>query len=488
VTKINWLSAAFAKLSPKPAKAQVTDSLSGTNKLSSTRRSTSERLAASFKQPNEAMSPRLLRRSLNVMQAVIEPSISEIEGGRRAEQLAAIYALSTRERKLDFWRLMSEQFGIDKTRAELERLRYEASFGTGDELAAEVRYRRSTVSPRRRLLQRFANFPQGLQFLIEMRAELQLALKTERQLAALDLELEYMLSTWCDISFLELHAINWDSPASLIERLIKYEAVHDIRSWSDVKKRLESDRRCYGFFHPRMPGIPLIFIEVALMNAIPVSITPVIDEERSLEDQKSATVAVFYSISNTQPGLRGIPFGDSLIKRVVEELSLDFPRLKTFVTLSPIPSYRQWLGKHIDDLWSLIDTKFLKQLDVLPIESESRREKFLRFSEGLGQSSVDPSQEVALLKEIHLRFVAFYLTQLAEGSQPLDPVARFHLGNGARIERLNWYGDPSTKGLKQSFGMMVNYLYDLKRLDRARSSLLKGKVAQSAEIESLLKR
>jgi len=338
VYKINWLSAAFAKLSHKPAKAPVTENLSGAIKLSSTRRPTSERLAASFKQPNEAMSPRLLRRSLNVMQAVIDPSISEIEGGRRAEQLAAIYALSTRERKIDFWRLMSEQFGIDKTRAELERLRYEASIGTGDELAAEVRYRRSTVSPRRRLLQRFANFPQGLQFLIEMRAELQLALKTERQLAALDLELEYMLSTWCDISFLELHAINWDSPASLIERLIKYEAVHDIRSWSDVKKRLESDRRCYGFFHPRMPGIPLIFIEVALMNAIPVSITPVIDEERSLEDQKSATVAVFYSISNTQPGLRGIPFGDSLIKRVVEELSRDFPRLKTYVTLSPIPT------------------------------------------------------------------------------------------------------------------------------------------------------
>jgi malonyl-CoA decarboxylase len=136
----------------------------------------------------------------------------------------------------------------------------------------------------------------------------------------------------------------------------------------------------------------------------------------------------------------------------------------------------------------LIDTKILKKLDGIPNEFESRKEKVLRLSEGLGQSSVDPSQEVALLKEIHLRFVAFYLTQLAEGSQPLDPVARFHLGNGARIERLNWYGDPSTKGLKQSFGMMVNYLYDLKRLDRARSSLLKGKVAQSAEIESLLKR
>ncbi|NBP34485.1 MAG: malonyl-CoA decarboxylase, partial [Betaproteobacteria bacterium] len=446
-----------------------------------------ERLAASFKQQNEAMSPRLLRRSLHVMQAVIDPGISEIEGGRRAEQLASIYVASSRERKVDFWRLMSEQFGIDKTKAEFERLRYEATLGTSDELAAEVRYRRSTVSPRRRLLQRFANFQQGLQFLIEMRAELQPILKSEKQLAALDLELEYMLSTWCDISFLELHAINWDSPASLIERLIKYEAVHDIRSWSDVKKRLESDRRCYGFFHPRMPGIPLIFIEVALMNAMPSSIKPVIDEERSLEDQKSATVAVFYSISNTQAGLRGIPFGDSLIKRVVEELARDFPRLKTFVTLSPIPSYRQWLSKQSDDLWHVLDTKLIKRLDSAFKSHDSRKDVFLRLSENLGNASSTFTLDDSLLQEVHLRFAARYLSQLQDNLEPIDPVARFHLGNGARIERINWYADPSTKGMKQSYGLMVNYLYDLKKLDRARAGLLKGKVAMSSEIENLLK-
>jgi malonyl-CoA decarboxylase len=461
---------------------------SAPNKAASTRRSTSERLAASFKQQNEAMSPRLLRRSLHVMQAVIDPGISEIEGGRRAEQLAGIYIVSSRERKIDFWRLMSEQFGIDKTKAELERLRYEATLGTSEELAAEVRYRRSTVSPRRRLLQRFANFQQGLQFLIEMRAELQPILKSEKQLAALDLELEYMLSTWCDISFLELHAINWDSPASLIERLIKYEAVHDIRSWSDVKKRLESDRRCYGFFHPRMPGIPLIFIEVALMNAIPSSIKPVIDEERSLEDQKSATVAVFYSISNTQAGLRGIPFGDSLIKRVVEELARDFPRLKMFVTLSPIPSYRQWLSKQSDDLWNAIDTKLMKRLDsAFEGGRDSRKEVLLRLSENLANASSTATRDDSLLQEVHLRFAARYLSQLDDGLEPIDPVARFHLGNGARIERINWFADPSTKGMKQSYGLMVNYLYDLKKLDRARAGLLKGKVAMSSEIESLVK-
>lgn len=487
IFKINWLSAAFAKFSQKPAKVSTVENTPGPIKPSSMRRSTTERLAASFKQQNEAMSPRLLRRSLHVMQAVIDPTISEIEGGRRAEQLAGIYGTSSRERRLDFWRLMSEQFGIDKTRAELERLRYEATIGTSDELAAEVRYRRSTVSPRRRLLQRFANFQQGLQFLIEMRAELQPLLKSEKQLAALDLELEYMLGTWCDISFLELHAINWDSPASLIERLIKYEAVHDIRSWSDVKKRLESDRRCYGFFHPRMPGIPLIFIEVALMNSIPSSITPVIDEERSLEDQKNATVAVFYSISNTQPGLRGIPFGDSLIKRVVEELGSDFPRLKTFVTLSPIPSYRQWLTKQSDEVWTLVDSKLTKRFDAFVKDNGSRKEAFLRISDGLSTASSGSLSDETILQELHLRFAARYLNQLNEGLEPFDPVARFHLGNGARIERINWFADPSTKGMKQSFGLMVNYLYDLKKLDRARLALARGKVAISAEVESLLK-
>ncbi|NDA33548.1 MAG: malonyl-CoA decarboxylase [Betaproteobacteria bacterium] len=487
MNKVNWLTAAIAKFSPKPSNLVAKEIPADVAKPSSTRRNTAERLAATLKQQHEAMSPRLLRRSFQALQAVIDPSISEIEGGKRAQQLALIYSASTRERKLDFWRLMAEQFGTDKAKAELERLRYEAAQGSSEELAAEVRYRRATVSPRRRLLQRFANFPHGLQFLIEMRAELQPLLKSERQLAALDLELEYMLGTWCDISFLELRAINWDSPASLIERLIKYEAVHDIRSWSDVKKRLESDRRCYGFFHPRMPGIPLIFIEVALMNAVPSAITPVIDEDRSLQDQKSASVAVFYSISNTQAGLRGIPFGDSLIKRVVEELTIDFPRLKTFVTLSPIPGYRQWLSRQLDDQWPLIDEKAIKAFDAtLPIGSSSK-DAFISLSDALIRPNPDSPKQADAIKTIHLQLAARYLSQLDQHNEPVDPVARFHLGNGARIERLNWLADPSPKGLKQSYGLMINYLYDLKRLDRARSGLAKGKIAMSPEVESLLK-
>ena len=482
---MKWLSSAISKLA-KPAVRVDVPRAEIVEPASAQRRSTADRLSANFKQANEAMSPRLLRRSLQALQDVIDPSISETEGGRRAERLALIYASSTRDRKLDFWRLMSEQFGNDKTKAELERLRYEASSAMGDELAAEVRYRRSTVSPRRRLLQRFAIYQHGLQFLIEMRAELQVFLKTERQLMALDLELEYMLSTWCDISLLEFRTINWDSPASLIERLIKYEAVHDIRSWSDVKKRLEGDRRCYGFFHPRMPGIPLIFIEVALMNEVPATITPVIDESRLLTDQRLATVAVFYSISNTQAGLRGIPFGDSLIKRVVEELALEFPKLKTFVTLSPVPGYRLWLQKHIDQELESLGAKRLKPLEAFVTEDRSKKDIIMLGSDVSSLQASDASEILAAIRAIHLCLAARYLTALDGVGEPLDPVAKFHLSNGARIERINWAADPSSKGQKQSFGLMVNYLYDLKKLDRARTALAKGKVGVSAAVQSLL--
>ena len=209
--------------------------------------------------------------------------------------------------------------------------------------------RRALVSPRTRLLQRFAVFPEGMRFLVDLRAELLPQLKSDKRLLALDAELENLFSTWFDVAFLELRRISWDSPASLIEKLIKYEAVHDIRSWADVKNRLDSDRRCYGFFHPRLDGEPLIFVEVALMDEIADSITPLLDEAAAPADPHKATTAIFYSISNTQPGLRGVSFGDSLIKRVVETLKDEFPKLKTFATLSPIPGFRAWLAKNARD-------------------------------------------------------------------------------------------------------------------------------------------
>ncbi len=416
-------------------------------------RSTDERLKATLRQDDEAMSPRMLRQSLKDLKAIVDPLVSEVEGGRRAQAMMDWYASATPPNRRDLWLLMSERFVADPAQVKEAQAHYAAAVGTPDEAAAEVLYRRATVSPRRRLLQRFSANPDGVRFLVDLRAEMQPQLKADKRLLALDVEMEYMFSTWFDVGFLELRRITWDSPASLVEKLIRYEAVHDIRSWTDVKNRLDSDRRCYGFFHPRLPEEPLIFVEVALTNEMADSITPLLDESAAPADLERATTAIFYSISNTQSGLRGVSFGDSLIKRVVETLHQEFPRLKQFATLSPIPGLRAWLNKAAPP--ELI--KAWERAEELPEDSEHRR---------------------ALLG-----WAARYLGQELRDGKPLDAVARFHLGNGARVERLNWAADPSPKGLKQSHGLMVNYLYDLKRLDKHRAMLAQGKIPIAAAIK-----
>jgi len=418
-------------------------------------RSTRDRLKGALRHDDEALSPRQLRRLLDQLKGIVDPLLSEVEGGSRAEALMAWYAKASLPERKDLWLLMSEQFVADAEQIKAAQTQFAAAVGTPDEAAAEVLYRRATVSPRRRILQRFSAHPEGIRFLVDVRAEMQPHLKGDKRLVALDVEMEYMFSTWFDVGFLELRRISWDSPASLVEKLIKYEAVHDIRSWADVKNRLDGDRRCYGFFHPRLPEEPLIFVEVALMNEMADCITPLLDEEAAAVDIAKANTAIFYSISNTQNGLRGVSFGDSLIKRVVETLHQEFPKLKVFVTLSPIPGLRAWLNKNA------------------PAE-------LLKSWENLEQLAESAPERKALLG-----WAARYLGKEMQGGKPLDPVARFHLGNGARVERLNWAGDPSNKGSKQSYGLMVNYLYDLKRLEKHRAWLAQGKIPIAAAIEDL---
>jgi malonyl-CoA decarboxylase len=438
------------------------------------------RLQATLRQAPEALSPRALRRLLGELQAIIDPQVSEVEGGRRAQALAGWYAGATPDERRDVWLLMSEHFVADQKAAKAAQAQYAAAVGTPDEAVAEVRLRRATVSPRRRLLQRFSVFPEGIRFLVDMRAEMLPALKSDKRLQALDVEMEYMFSTWFDVAFLDLRRISWDSPASLIEKLIKYEAVHDIRSWDDVKNRLDSDRRCYGFFHPRLPDEPLIFVEVALMDGIADSITPLLDETAAPADLGKATTAIFYSISNTQNGLRGVSFGDSLIKRVVETLKEEFPRLKTFVTLSPIPGFRPWLHKHVAAMLEQVGDKPRAELVRAAGVKELTPEALLAaLDKPLALEAKSP------LRAFLLSCAAQYLGREQQQGKPADPVARFHLGNGARIERLNWAGDPSGKGLKQSYGLMVNYLYDLRRLDKHRAQLAQGKIPVSGAIEEL---
>jgi len=462
------------------SKASSTSGGSGVDPKVGTRRATRERLQATLAHKGEALSPRALRRVLQELQAVIDGRLSEVEGGRRAAALTAWYLGATPARRYDMWLLMSEQFMADAPKVKAAQALYAAALGTPDEAAAEVQFRRATVSPRRRLLQRFSVNPGGVAFLVGVRAEMQPYLKADKRLMALDVEMEYMFSTWFDVGFLDLRRISWDSPASLIEKLIKYEAVHDIKSWSDVKNRLDSDRRCYGFFHPRLPDEPLIFVEVALVDALSDCITPLLDESADAVDLNIATTAIFYSISNTQEGLRGVSFGDSLIKRVVETLKAEFPKLKTFATLSPIPGFRAWLTKNLPLMLSKLDERALQELGrAVGFEPPTATHVLGAAEQAFALDAHSP------VRRLLMQCAAHYLAKELQNDKPVDPVARFHLGNGARVERLNWAGDLSAKGLKQSYGVMVNYLYDLQRLDKNRTLLAGGKVPASRGIEDL---
>ncbi|HEY9319731.1 malonyl-CoA decarboxylase [Achromobacter deleyi] len=327
-----------------------------------------------------------------------------------------------------------------------------------------------------RLFKRFNAQAQGLRFLVELRADMLRWRKQVAGIQSLDKELEGLLSAWFDVGLLELRPLTWDSPASLLEKLILYEAVHEITSWDDLRRRVSPDRRCYAYFHPQMPGVPLIFVEVAFASQMADNVQVLLDSTLPPQDLDKARWAIFYSISNTQPGLKGISFGNFLLKRVVEQLLDELPKLKSFATLSPIPGFSDWLGK----------------LDAEAVEGIVREDKARakeRKREGVpdGQRWVSRLTKAAqgrapdVVKRAGFRLAACYL-QSMKNSLPLDAVARFHLGNGARIERLNWAADTSQKGLKQSCGLMVNYLYDLDELDTNLAKLGDGKPQVSRSV------
>jgi malonyl-CoA decarboxylase len=443
-------------------------------------RTLTERLGVTLRRHGEAMAPRTLRRVLGELQAVVDPSLSEVEAARHARAVMDDYAVRDAAERRDVWLLLSERFGPDAQALRAARARHEAAAGTPDEGPAEAQLRRALASPRARLLQRVTIDPDGMRFLVDLRAELLPHVRGDHRLVPLDAELEHLFSTWFDVAFLELRRIDWDSPASLIEKLIAYEAVHDIQGWADVKNRLDSDRRCYGFFHPRLPGVPLIFVEVALVERISAGIEPLLDEAAAPLAAAKATTAIFYSISNTQDGLRGVSFGDSLIKRVVETLQAEFPRLKTFATLSPMPGFRAWLGRNAGELLDRLDARSAAALGHALGSLPPTPERLLAAADA--GPSLDPKSPV---RQVLMRCAAEYLGRATHDGRPVDPVARFHLGNGARVERLNWAGDPSPKGMRQSFGVMVNYLYDPRRLDRHRALLAQGQVAVSGEVDRL---
>ncbi|MCB2006425.1 MAG: malonyl-CoA decarboxylase [Burkholderiaceae bacterium] len=481
MTTSNWILDKVSRLmSQVQAEAQAEQAK--TTSGSGPARSLDARLDGVVRKGDEALSPRELRRILGELQSVVDSRVSEAEAGRRASVIAQWYEKASAPERIDCMFLMNDKFAHDPQTMQAARAEYEAAQGTPEQGHAEIRLRQALESPRTRLLQRFAGFAQGLRFLVNLRAELLPLLRTHKGLVALDAELESLFSNWFDVAFLELRRISWDSPASLIEKLIRYEAVHAIRSWADVKNRLDSDRRCYGFFHPHMPDEPLIFVEVALLDQMADSMAPLLDESASAADLDKATTAIFYSISNTQVGLRGVSFGDSLIKRVVEALQGEFPRLKTFATLSPIPGLRAWLGRNIDAMLDKAGVKARQRLaQALAVEPDALTGEAVLA----GFDAAAELDEKSPVRRLLLQCAAQYLLETGKGGRSVDPVARFHLGNGARIERLNWMADGSPKGIKQSCGLMVNYLYDLKRLDKYRSQLEQGKIPTSSALDAL---
>jgi malonyl-CoA decarboxylase len=307
----------------------------------------------------------------------------------------------------------------------------------------------------------------------------------------LSLDLRAMLSAWFDIGLLELVRIDWDSPASLLEKLIEYESVHAIKSWDDMKNRLDTDRRCYGFFHPNMPNEPLIFVQVALVDGISENVEVLLDETKPAVDPKVANTAIFYSISNAQRGLDGISFGNFLIKQVVEELIKELPNLKTFSTLSPIPGFSVWLkGQIIDDNCDLLTESDRKKLSTYIDNGNDSDANLLRgVIDRVDNSEPDDLVSEDKLKEVFTRWAAIYLFNIkGKNDRVLDPVGHFHLSNGARIERINWNADTSIRGRGQSFGLMVNYLYDLKDIQGNSSNYEANRiVAHSSGLRSILR-
>jgi malonyl-CoA decarboxylase len=319
-----------------------------------------------------------------------------------------------------------------------------------------------------------------------MRAELMKLARNDQSLTGLDQDMRALLAGWFDEGFLEVRRITWDSPASLLEKLMVYEAVHEIRGWSDLKNRLEADRRCFAYFHPRMPDEPLIFVEVALVQGMADNVQSLLDETAPVGDPQSADTAIFYSISNCQRGLSGISFGDFLIKRVVDRLNAELPHLTRYATLSPMPGFRAWLEQRSaeegDDLLTPVERRVIEALPSAPTDH--------MLTNLLARPDWYEDLAVAqAIKTPMLRLAARYIiNEKTPRGRALDGVAHFHLSNGARLERINWLGDLSPKGLQQSAGLMINYLYQLDDIEENHEAYTgEGRVTASQTVLRSLK-
>ncbi|KQU92842.1 hypothetical protein ASD12_26190 [Mesorhizobium sp. Root102] len=399
-----------------------------------------------------------------------------LSGRGQASGIALAQAILADWERLDapgrqaFFKMLQHQFGADQAHC----ARAIDAYRERPDLANTAALHRASQPRIQELLQRLNLAPGGTLLLVRMREALFEAMKGDRELEELDSAFKYLFASWFNRGFLTMERIDWRSPANVLEKIIRYEAVHEIDGWEDLRRRLEpADRRCFAFFHPQLVDEPLIFVEVALTVDIPSRIDSLLSADRSVLPPSAAKTAVFYSISNCQEGLRGVSFGNFLIKAVAENLKHELPGLETFVTLSPLPGFARWL-QSLDTGSDCIQLSAEDQADLLSLN-------VARYRGNQGGKS--------RRNDLLARLAAYYLVGArSDTGTIIDPVARFHLGNGARLERINVDANRSERGLSESYGVMVNYLYDLYGIETNHEAFAeRNEVIASSHVNKLVR-
>jgi malonyl-CoA decarboxylase len=392
-----------------------------------------------------------------------------------AQEMLGLYAELDRRQQAGFFLGLLEGFSPDPTAVLTAAERYAAE-PTIEQFA---QLHDAVEPPRQELLRRLNRVPGGMAAILRMREHVLHAAREHPELRAVDWDFRHLLASWFNPGFLQVVRVDWRTPAYLLERIIAHEAVHEIKGWDDLRRRLEADRRCFAFFHPALPDEPLIFVEVALVEKMPDTIGPLLDVTAAHGDPTRATVATLYSINNCQRGLRGVSLGNFLVKQVAELLSEELPRLRIVCTLSPIPGFAAWLLSHLRTPVGERPPALSRALHVVA----------RALATDLSRLATDPTlaqEQLKPLKGPLMALCASYLLRTApEGEQAQDQVARFHLNNGARLDRINWGADLSRRGLQQSLGMMVNYLYEPRAIESNHDRFMQGRVMASRHVTSL---
>jgi malonyl-CoA decarboxylase len=402
-------------------------------------------------------SSRSVRKAIGLCHSLLTQR-GEVSGVKIANETLDIYRAMDEDSRSEFFTALSRNFSPDPEAVGLAGEAYSLD-PSAQNLA---RLRDVAEPPRQELFRRLNTAPGATRTLVDLRGEIFAGLSTHPQWEPVAADMGHLFTSWFNRGFLVMRQINWDSPASILEKIIRYEAVHEIHGFSDLRRRLAADRRCYAFFHPALPDDPIIFIEVALTRGMSAKVQPLLELNAPVTDPARADSAIFYSITNCLDGLRGVPLGSFLIKQVVENLSVSFPNLRRFATLSPVPGFAAWLQKH---------------------------PRYPALQEQLSQPDWFEDRAIAAsLATTLVPLCAQYLLAAKSRQEPLDPVARFHLRNGAELDRINWLGDTSAAGMQRSFGLMVNYVYRLAEIEQNHELYTeKFKVAASTSIESIFK-